>query len=75
MATVISRDKHYKDIATKIRNVFGETTEYKPEEMSNAILNMRNVVADYENITNCVIYMNRHAKIIGNKMHRQEFRN
>lgn len=37
MATVITDDKHYADIADAIREKNGEETTYKPSEMAEAI--------------------------------------
>lgn len=38
MALVVTDNKHYTDIANAIRSVNGESSKYKPGQMSNAIL-------------------------------------
>lgn len=75
MSIVISSDKHYKDIASKIRTTLGNETEYKPSEMADAILSMKNMAAEFTNIKNGFVFANNGetVKIIGDKMYRGMF--
>ena len=66
MSIVITSDKHYKQLAPTIRNILGVETQYKPSEMPQAILDMQNVINQYDNIANGAVFSENNAQIIGN---------
>ncbi len=74
MSTVYTNDKHYKEIASKIRTVLGTSDEYKPSEMPQAISSMTgSAVEDYSTIVNGAMFNDDTATIIGTKMYAGTF--
>jgi hypothetical protein len=68
MSTVISSDKHYRELASKVRTILGTTIEYKPSEMSSSIVSIQNIIDEYNSIENGFICYGESAIIRGSKM-------
>lgn len=66
---VISDNKHYKAIASKLRATLGNTTQYKPSELPNAIASIRNVMNSYNQIESGAFLYNDRVEFVGNKMY------
>lgn len=69
MSIVFSSDKHYLNIALKIRKVLGIFTKYKPTEMAQEISNIPNMMDNYDSITNGAVFTGKTARMIGTKMY------
>lgn len=73
MSTIISSDKHYKELAIKIRKVLGTTVKYNSSEIASAITNMKDSLNKYSYITNGAIFSGETASIKGTKMYNGMF--
>ena len=58
-------DRHYKEIATKVREILGESTQYKPRELPDAIKNTSGALQFPYNITTGVEYRKESANVVG----------
>lgn len=45
---IITSDRHYKAIASKVREILGESTQYKPRELPDAIRSTSSLLNPYE---------------------------
>lgn len=63
-----SIDSHYKAIASKVREILGNDTTYKPRELPDAIRSTSNALNPY-NITNGVVYRESGEDIIGSVLY------
>lgn len=65
---VITSDSHYKAIASKVREILGEATQYKPRELPAAIRNTSGVLNRYD-ISTGVTFRNGEASIMGDTLY------
>ena len=67
---IISSDKYYKEIASKIRNALNTDTLYKPHELSDGVRSVKGIIDSFNQVgTGAILYKDGSARIIGNKIY------